>query len=281
MNFRIATVSFLNSVPLMEWFSTSDGSGHQIISELPSKMSDLLKNGDADVALLPVVESFRGQTGGLFAGTGIACYGNVDSVKLFSSGPLSQIQNVLADRGSKSSVALTQILLGELQNIKPGFVQIEPRPGHIPADNEAILVIGDRCFEYEKQLIESDKTGVIAYDLGGMWFDMTGLPFVFAVWALAPGFRERMGDAGVNALSKLLAEARDYGLANLNTLAAREATNGRLGYLGQSSPEAIGHYFSKSLVYKLGDREILGIRRFHELCIKYGLVPDQPLPRIL
>jgi len=281
MNFRIATVSFLNSVPLMEWFATSDGTGHQIISQLPSKMSDLLKNDDADVALLPVVESFRGQSGGILSGTGIACNGNVDSVKLFSRGPLGQIQIVLADRGSKSSVALTQVLLGELENINPRFEQIEPRPDNIPSENEAILVIGDRCFEYEKQLIESGRTDIKAHDLGGMWFEMTGLPFVFAVWALAPGFRERLGDAGVNTLSKLLAEARDYGLANLNTLAAREATNGRLGYLGQSSPEAIAHYFSKSLVYKLGDREIAGMRRFHELCIKNGLVPDQPLPRIL
>ena len=68
---------------------------------------------------------------------------------------------------------------------------------------------------------------------------------------------------------------------NLHTLAVREAANGRLGYLGQSSPEAIAHYFSKSLIYKLGDREFAGIRRFHELCIKYGLVPNQPLPHIL
>jgi chorismate dehydratase len=281
MIFRIAAVSFLNTIPLVEWFATNKAGGHQVFPALPSRMSDLLQNGEADVALLPVAEAFRGQSGGILAGTGIACNGNVDSVKLFCRGPLNQIHKVLADRGSRSSVALVQVLLGELEGIRPELTQIEPRPGVMPGDRESILVIGDRCFEYEKQLLESGNTGIEAHDLGGMWLEMTGLPFIFAVWAIAPGFRDQWGEKGVNTLSQLLGEARDFGLANLDTLAAREAANGCLGYLGQSSPEAIVRYFRESLVYKLGDQEIAGMRRFHELCIRHGLVPDQAMPSIL
>ncbi len=281
MSFRIAAVSFLNSIPLIEWFNTNAGSGHQVFFELPSSMSNLLANGDADVALLPVVEAFRGRSGGVLAGTGIACHGNVASVKLFSRGPLSQVRKVFADRGSRSSVALVQVLLGELEAIKPELVQIEPRPGDFPGNNEAILVIGDRCFEYEKHLLDSGRTDVVANDLGGLWYELTGLSFVFAVWALAPGFMGRWGEKEVKNLSELLAEARDFGLANLETLAVREAANGRMGYLGQSSPEAIYQYFQKSLIYKLGDRELMGLEKFHELCVKHGLVTSHDMPCIL
>lgn len=281
MSFRIAAVSFLNAIPLTEWFNTDECKGHKVISALPSKMSDLLISGEADVALLPVVEIFRGRSGGILAGTGIACNGNVDSVKLFSCSPLDDIDRLLADRGSRSSVALTQVLLAELAGIKPQVVEIKPCPGEIPDEGEAILVIGDRCFEYEKKLLEMGRTDVHSFDLGAMWFELTNLPFVFAAWAVGADFIDQWGEQGVNTLSELLSGARDFGLENLDFLAAREAANGRLGYLGQQTPEAIARYFKESLVYKLGDQEFAGIRTFHQLCIKHGLVPDQAMPRIL
>ncbi len=279
MKFNIAAVSFLNAVPLIDWFLTEQGSGHQLLSDLPSRMSVILESGAADVALLPVVETFRGKSGGIVKGAGIGCIGNVDSVKLFSNGRLSQIKKVFTDRGSKSSVALVQVLLRELEGIKPELQSIEPIVGQSLAENEAILVIGDRCFEYENHLLESGDENVFIYDLGGLWGELTGLPFVFAVWALAPGFEAKWGQGGVNQIANLLAIARDFGINNLDAIASREAKKGRLGYLGKSTPEAISHYFQQSLVYSLGDQEFAGIQKFHELCVKYELVSDPVMPR--
>ena len=72
----------------------------------------------------------------------------------------------------------------------------------------------------------------------------------------------------------LLTEARDYGLANLAKIAAREAAAGRLGHRGEASREALDYYFRHSLQYVLGADEMAGLHRFHELCIKHGVVPD-------
>jgi predicted solute-binding protein len=142
-------------------------------------------------------------------------------------------------------------------------------------------VIGDRCFEYEKDLRENGETAVSGLDLGGAWLEMTGLPFVFAVWAAAPGLRDRVGDAGIEELKDQLIRARDYGLANLQAIADREAAAGRLGRGGEASPEALGYYFKRSLRYVIGEEELAGLRRFHELCIQHGVAPSGASPSFL
>ncbi len=110
---------------------------------------------------------------------------------------------------------------------------------------------------------------------------MTGLPFVFAVWAAAPGLRDRVGDAGIEELKDQLIRARDYGLANLQAIADREAAAGRLGRGGEASPEALGYYFKRSLRYVIGEEELAGLRRFHELCIQHGVAPSGASPSFL
>ncbi len=281
MKFRIASVSFLNSVPLVEWFHTPAGQDQEVLFELPSRTPAMLEAGEADVALMPVAEVFRGRSGGFYPHTGIACRGAVDSVKLFSRSPLSEVRLILADRGSRSSAALVKVLLREMEGAAPDHSEVEPRPGKLPAEGEALLVIGDRCFAYERWLREEGRTEVQAHDLGLLWKELTGLPFVFAVWAVAPGFPGRVGPSETTRLGSILDQARAHGQERLKELAAREAAAGRMGYLGEVSPAAIAHYFRESLVYHLGEDELAGLRRFHELCVRHGLVPDQPLPPIL
>ncbi len=278
--FSLAAVSFLNAIPLVEWFVTQE-SQTRLILDLPSRLPSFLRDGAADAALMPVVEVFREKNAGFISSAGIACRGPVDSVKLFTNGPAEEVKQILVDRGSRTSVALLRILMWEYFKIKPSFTEAKPQSGILPKPGEGILVIGDRCFEYEFGGAEEVASQLAIFDLGEMWFKLTGLPFVFATWSVAPGFLEKWGAGGAESLSSLLTTARDYGLNNLDVLASREAGKGRLGYLGQSTPDAIAHYFRESLVYKLGDQEYAGINQFHELCVKYGLVPDFTMPSVL
>ena len=274
MPYAVAAVSFLNTIPLIDWFEKT-GDGRIALSRaLPSLLSGMLASGKADVALMPIVEIFRGASGGMLPGTGIACRGDVDTVKMFYRGDPAGLVSVAVDRGSRTSVALLRILLAEQFGIHPEFKEIEPRPDWRPDEGQGALIIGDRCFEYEKTLREKGETDVDGYDLGGAWHQLTGLPFVFAAWAVAPGFLEKAGAKGVGELSDLLTQARDYGLAHLDEIATREAAAGRLGHRGEATREALDYYFRHSLRYVLGDEEMAGLRRFHEFCVKHGVVPD-------
>ena len=281
MVYRIAAVSFLNTIPLIDWFEQTGDERVAMSRALPSRLGGLLASGEADVALLPVVEIFRGASPGMLPGTGIACRGDVDSVKMFHHGDPVQLTSVVVDRGSRTSVALLRILLQEQFGIHPEFSEIEPRPGWRPAAGQGALIIGDRCFEYEKELRENGETDVTGYDLGGAWHQLTGLPFVFAAWAVAPGFPEKAGAEGIRELTDLLTQARDYGLAHLDEIAIREAAAGRLGHRGEATTEALDYYFRHSLRYVLGKEEMAGLHRFHEFCVKHGVVPDGAAPSVI
>jgi len=278
MNYRIAAVSFLNTVPLIDWFETTESASVQLMRALPSRLAALLRAGEADVGLLPVVEIFRGHSDGVVSSSGIACDGDVDTVKLYAAGDPGDLKRVSTDRGSRTSVALLRILLAELYGCRPDFLEAEPRATDRPAAGEGMLVIGDRCFEFEANLRETGTTTVQAWDLGGLWRQMTGLPFVFAAWATAPGFPARVGEQAVATLAALLDRARDHGLENLDALARREAQSGQLGHQGQATAEAIAYYFRQSLCYRIGEPELAGIRLFHELCIKHGEAPAGSRP---
>lgn len=284
MPYRIATVSFLNCLPLVEWFSTPEGAACATLSSaLPSRLPALLADGDADVALLPTVEILRGRAAGLVGASGIACRGNVDSVKLYHRGPLAGLTRVTVDRGSRTSVALLHVLLAETEGTRPVFEEVEPLPGQLPLWGEGILVIGDRCFAFDHWL-RQDATAAAelsALDLGRAWLRLTGLPFVFAAWAAAPGLQERIGPAAVRTLGGLMDSARDYGLERLGTLAARTAAKGSLGPGGEATPAALEYYFRHSLRYRLDPEELAGLRRFRDLCVAHRLVEPTNGPVLL
>ena len=273
MKYRVAAVSFLNSVPLIEGL-TEQGDGRvEVITALPSRLVELLHADEADVALLPVVEYFRWPGCSLVPGIGIATDGAVGSVKLFARVPLTAIARVAVDRGSRTSVALLRILLAEMYGVRPDFFAVEPQVETVLANEEAALVIGDRCFEIERYLTGNGSEQVTAYDLGSLWQEFTGLPFVFAAWVFGPRFAETASAAAKDELSGLLTRSRDRGLANLAVIAEREAARGRLGRGGEATPAAVQGYLGESLRYIVGDREQAGLRRFHELCVKHAVVP--------
>ena len=113
MMYRIATVSFLNCLPLVEWFTTPEGSARVVLSaDLPSRLTAMLAEGQADVALLPTAEILRGHAAGIIGGSGIACRGAVDSVKFYHRGPLADLRRMVATKGGTTEAGLRVLEAG-------------------------------------------------------------------------------------------------------------------------------------------------------------------------
>lgn len=281
MVLRIAAVSFLNTIPLIEGLTAKPSPHVDLTVDLPSRLAAQLADCAVDAALTPAVEILRGRTGGILSPSGIACDGPVDSVALFSPDPLQALRVVWTDRGSRTSAALLRVLLIELFGIRPEFKETEPVVGRRLGGGEGMLVIGDRCFAQARALAEGNPDNLRLHDLGAMWKDLTGLPFVFAAWAAAPDLGERLGQTEIARLCSLLTASRDYGMARLTELAQREGAAGKLGARGEAGPAAIAYYFRTSLRFVLGERELAGMRHFQEMCIVHGLAPDDPFPEHL
>jgi chorismate dehydratase len=273
MVYRVAAVSFLNSLPLIDGLVDGGDPRVELTLALPSRLADELADGRADVALLPTVEILDGSSGGLLAPpAGIACRGDVDSVKLFANGAIGQLERVRVDRGSRTSVALLRILLAEIHGIRPEFVAEEPVPGRQPGPREAVLVIGDRCFAYEKAFRAGASGEAETMDLGGAWHDLTDSPFVFAAWAVAPDLIDRVGADGVALLGDLLDCAHREAFSRRHEIASRESAAGRLGPGGEATATAITYYFERSLHFGLTDADLGGMVGFREYCVKHGVL---------
>ena len=147
---------------------------------VPSECADRLRNGTADIGIVPVVEVVRQKLYHL-PGTGIACRGPVRSVLLFSKVPPTQIRSFAADIASRTSVMLTRIILAKRYDARPTVIPMAPDLDLMLAHADAALIIGDPAL-----LLDPEKLPYHCLDLGEEWVEMTGFPMVFAVWAGKP-----------------------------------------------------------------------------------------------
>src|SRR4029078_6767756 len=164
-----------------------------------------------DVALMPSVEFFRSESSTIVSDACIACRGPVLSVKLHFRVPPSEVRRVALDEGSRTSAALTRILLAEQYSIKPDWEPLPIGSGPETTAADAVPLICDRAI-----VNNPATTGFIEiWDLGERWTEWTGLPFVFAMWVARAG-----SDVGERAT--LLGADRDNGVCHLEHIADRE-----------------------------------------------------------
>jgi chorismate dehydratase len=251
---RVGAVNYLNTKPLIEGLDEFAPNA-DLILDLPSRLADRMRRGELDVALIPVIEYFRAGNYTIVPGASIASRGPVLSVTLFSRVPWQQIQSVAMDEGSRTSAALTRILLKNRHNVTP---QIEHLPMNVASDDmstDAVLLIGDRA-------MRACLPGfTYSYDLGQEWTEWTGLPFVYAVWAV----REGVDLQGVDVA---LRRSRDHGLARVGAIAEREAPALNL------DAGLCRRYLGNILKFDFGPAERAGLQKYYDLACEMGLAPS-------
>jgi len=185
---------------------------------------------------------------------GIGCDGETLTVRIFSKCPVTEIRTLACDTDSHTSVALARVIFAERYGMRPTFVDWT-REERQPCD--AKLLIGDKvvCEEppgFEHQL-----------DLGSAWKDLTGMPFVFAVWTARSGVD--LGD-----LPARLTAAKRAGLTHVREIVEQHAV--RRGW-----PAGLAlQYLSVYLKYDVGPRQLQAISRFHELAARHAAI-DEPV----
>jgi chorismate dehydratase len=251
---RVGAVNYLNTRPLIE---NLEGFGPQIklSLDLPSRLADQLTEGKLDVALIPLIEYFRSGRYSILPNIAIASRGPVLSVTLFSKVPCPEIRSLALDEGSRTSAALAQILLRKRYNLQPEVVQLPIDREAESLTTDAVLLIGDRAM---KACLPGFS---FAYDLGQEWFDWTGLPFVFAVWAVRDG-------VDLGASETAFYDAKRFGLSRVGVIAEREATT-----LGLDAGFC-RRYLNHIIQFHLGPREEVGLKRYYSLASELGFAPE-------
>lgn len=250
---RVGAVNYLNTKPLICDLAALAPQA-ELILDVPSRLADRLAAGELDVALIPVIEYFRAGRYTIVPDIAIATRGPVLSVTLFSRVPWTAIRKVALDAGSRTSAALAQLLLRRRYGVSPEVVPLPLEQSAEEVDADAVLLIGDRA-------MRACLPGFAhAFDLGQEWYEWTGLPFVYAVWAVR-------SDVDLGAVAAALAEAKARGRASAGLIAHREAPA-----LGLDAGFC-RRYLSTILHFDLGPRELAGLQHFYRLAADLGLAP--------
>lgn len=173
---RVGAVSYLNTRPLVYGFEQGImQDAIELVSDYPARIADRLLKNEIDVGLVPVAILPLLKESHIISNFCIGCTGPVASVCIFSEVPVDKIKRLYLDYQSRSSVALTRVLLREYWNIEPELIEAPQNFTSLVKGTTAAVIIGDRA-------LKQRAISTFIYDLGEAWIDHTGLPFVFASW---------------------------------------------------------------------------------------------------
>ncbi|GAA1220120.1 menaquinone biosynthesis protein [Kitasatospora nipponensis] len=263
-------IQFLNCLPLY-WGLARTGSllDLDLTKDTPEKLSDLLVDGSLDIGPITCVEYLRhADELVVLPDIAVGSDGPVMSCVIVSKLPLDELTGrpVALGSTSRTSVRLAQLLLEERHGVRPEYFSCPPDLDAMLARADAAVLIGDPALR--ATLEARPDSGYLVHDLGEMWKEWTGLPFVFAVWAARREFVERRPEL-VAAVHRAFLESRDLSLAEAGRVAEHAAR-----WEAFDAP-VLERYFSQALDFSLGERQLAGIAEFaRRVGHDSGFAPD-------
>jgi chorismate dehydratase len=260
----LAASSYLNAAPLCYSFIYGEQKDRcEFLSDAaPARCAELLAQGEADAALIPVIEYQRISGLKVARGACVASKRSVRSVLLASQVPITDVRSIALDTSSRTSAALIQIILGRFYGVNASYQSSAPNLQEMLQSNDAGLIIGDPAM-----LI--DRTALYVYDLAEEWRRHTAMPFVFAFWAIRgdstawPG-HDVSGERRID-----FSAARVEGLAHAGELASSYAEQ-----LGLPRDELFA-YLTENISYELDEENLRGLKLYYELARELGLIPEE------
>jgi chorismate dehydratase len=180
---KIGALSFINSLPFFQPFIEKKVpyDGHFSYGS-PTEINTLLEKGSIDIGLISSASFLANRERYiLLTNLGIGAQRRVMSVCLYSKVPLDQLTNksIAIPSVSATSVMLLKVLCKYFWNVSPHFIEYpkEAEPTALFHNFDAVLLIGDTC------LTTKIESNVLTVDLAEAWYQHTGKPFIFAVFA--------------------------------------------------------------------------------------------------
>lgn len=265
---RIGRIAYANCTPIFhELQRQAPDEDYQFVGGVPSHLNARLAAGEIDVCPSSSIQyALHPERYLILPDLSISSIGAVGSVLLFSRIPIEELtgQTILLSSESATSVNLLRILMKKRFGCSCRFAVSEQPLDSALQEAPAMLLIGDSALR--ASFLES---GLLVYDLGQLWHDWTGLPFVFALWFCG----------------RPVAKDRSVEVARLarNLIVSKERACTDLEVIAQNSPEALWMgserlvaYWRDNISYDLGSSHLAGLTLFYRYCAELGLLPAEP-----
>lgn len=269
VNARIGMVNFINTAPFYEvWRQSVQRPEWQVTEAPPTVLNDMLFKGELDLGFISSHEyGAHPELYKILGGLSISATGPVGSVFLFGREDVGVLQGkkVLLSAQSQTSVALVKIILEDFYGVKPVYEQGAINLAEISDDFSAVLAIGDDALRLREQ-----GRYPVQMDLSEVWYEHTGLPFVFAVWAVREEFCRQDPLTVVeihHELQRCISEGKD------NLMQICELVAPRI-------PMEVSacHAYLQGMEYDLGPQKVEALEKFFEFLVKRGEAAASSLP---
>jgi predicted solute-binding protein len=279
---RISIVEYLNTAPLVWGFTEGPQAGRYDLSfTLPSQCAEALREGDADVAIIPAIEYERIENLVMLPGMAVAAKREVRSILVVSKKPIELAKRIALDTSSRSSAALVRILAAEHWRIQPEFVDARPNAAEMLENADAALIIGDPALRIAVKMDQlagkapsgntccqgdvsempvPGRESIFVYDVAHEWQEMTGKPCVLAIWA---GRRQAITP---EVVADFLA-SKEYGMARIPEIA--DAASMKLDL----PPKDLEKYLTDNINFDLDAENIKGLNLYYQKAAALGLIP--------
>ncbi len=254
---RVSAVEYLNARPLVcgldQRLDLFD-----LQFDVPAQCAARLHDRSADLGLIPSIEYLQNPDYRIVPDLAVASEGDVASVALFTTRPVTSLRSIAVDSNSRTASMLLRILCAESWEIEPKLVKLRPDLPVMLKRCDAALVIGDPALflDYEGQGLEK-------VDLGDEWTALTSLPFVWAAW---------VGRADVLTAEhgRALQDARVAGVAAIDDIVARHCPD-------DEERRVVGaQYLRENVSFTLDERERDGLKKFYDYAYEQRLVQRRP-----
>lgn len=266
---RVGHIQFLNCLPL--YYGLVKSGDHLLEMELvkaaPRELAERIRAGELDVAPIPSIEYARhADDFVLLPDIAISSEGEVQSILLASKTAAEELggRTVALTDTSRTSQVLARVLLQKRWVVAPAYVEMPPDLPAMLREADAALLIGDEALRTYWERPE----GVRLYDLGAEWTAWTGLPMVYAVWAVRRSFAEERPEA-VQAVIDALSGSLAYCRAHLDDISEYAA---RWEHFG---PERFRSYFD-ALQFRFEPRFREGLARYFAEAVSIGQLHQLP-----
>jgi len=267
---RIGEISYLNCTPIFTVLRDRfDDPGYDFVRGTPAELNAKLRNGEIDLCPSSSIEYARNPGVYLILpDLSISSVGAVKSVLLFSNTPIERLDgaSIALTGESETSVVLLKILLSRRYSFTNSFYKAETPAKSLTSGDDPLLLIGDNALR--ESFKRKDR---YVYDLGELWYQFTGTPFVFALWLLREEFA-RSSRVTADIICKRLAESRRIAVKSYGDIASSSGIN-------WTNRDFLINYWN-TISYELTPSHIEGLKLFYRFAAGASLVDSEPSIRI-
>lgn len=262
---RLGHIQFLNCLPLYYGLVKQDVLlDVELVKGAPRDLAERLLAGELDIAPIPSIEYCRHHEKLLLIpDISVSSDGEVKSILVLAKEPAEALdgKTVALTDTSRTSQALTKIVLEDLFRVRPRYVEMPADLAHMMREADAALLIGDDALR-----ALYTPSPLIRYDLGEKWKELAGQPMVYAVWAARREFVAKRPDA-VKQVAWGLAESVRYSAAHVDAIAQYAAR-------WEIFPVSFLKSYFESLRFDFDDRFQAGLRTFFESARRHEFVKE-------